>query len=116
MIRAELTKSDDQLNKMLNDLQLGEFIYEQPALADTEFTFKHALTQEVAYNSLLIEGRKLLHERTGAAIEALYADRIEDRIADLARHYARSANPAKAVEYCRRACQQSSDRGSYIER
>jgi class 3 adenylate cyclase/tetratricopeptide (TPR) repeat protein len=115
LIRAVLTKSDDELNKMLNDLQLGEFIYEQPALGDTEYTFKHALTQEVASNSVLQERRKLLHERIGAAMEALYRDRVEDHVAELARHYARSANPAKAVEYCQRACQQSSDRASYAE-
>ena len=48
-------------------------------------------------------------------METLYADRIEDHIVNLARHYARSANPAKAVEYCLRACQQSSDRASYAE-
>ncbi|MBV8137799.1 MAG: AAA family ATPase [Deltaproteobacteria bacterium] len=115
LIRAVLTKSDDELNKMLNDLQLGEFIYEQPALGDIEFIFKHALTQEVASNSVLQERRKLLHERIGAAMEALYADRVEDHVAELARHYSRSANPAKAVEYCQRACQQSSDRASYAE-
>ena len=50
---------------MLADLQLGEFIYEQPAVGDVEYTFKHALTQEVAYNSMLIERRKVLHERAG---------------------------------------------------
>jgi class 3 adenylate cyclase/tetratricopeptide (TPR) repeat protein len=115
LIRAVLTKSDDELNRMLNDLQFGEFIHEQPTLGDTEFIFKHALTQEVAYNSVLQERRKLLHERIGAAIETLYADRLEDHIVNLARHYARSANPAKAVEYCTRACQQSSDRASYAE-
>ena len=43
---------------MLDDLQLGEFIYEQPAVGDIEYIFKHALTQEVAYNSVLIERRK----------------------------------------------------------
>ena len=115
LIRAVLTRSDDELNRLLNDLQLGEFIYEQPALGDTAFIFKHALTQEVTYNSVLVERRKLMHERIGAAMETLYADRIEDHIVNLARNYARSANPAKAVEYCRRACQQSSDRASYPE-
>ena len=59
-------KPDDGLERMLGDLQFGEFIYEQPALADVEYIFKHALTQEVAYSSVLIERRKLLHERTGA--------------------------------------------------
>ena len=58
---------------MLDDLQLGEFIYEQPAVGDVEYIFKHALTQEVAYNSVLTERRQLLHERTGAALEALFA-------------------------------------------
>ena len=59
LIRAVVTKSDDELNRLLNDLQLGEFIYEQPAVGDIEYTFKHALTQEVAYNSVLVERRKL---------------------------------------------------------
>ena len=115
LIRAVLTRSGDELNRMLNDLQLGEFIYEQPALGDTEFIFKHALTQEVSYNSVLQERRKLLHERAGAAIEALHADRIDDHVAQLARHYARSANPAKAVEYCLRACRQCVERASYAD-
>ena len=48
---------------MLSELQLAEFIYEQPAAGDIEYTFKHALTQDVAYNSMLIERRKALHER-----------------------------------------------------
>ena len=55
-----------------SDLQLGEFIYEQPAVGDTEYIFKHALTQEVAYNSILIERRKQMHERTGQAMESLF--------------------------------------------
>jgi tetratricopeptide (TPR) repeat protein len=108
-------QSPNQVEHLLSDLQTGEFIHEQPATGDLEYRFKHALTHDEAYNSLLSDRRKLLHERTAQAIEALYADRIEDHIAELARHYARSANPAKAVEYCRRACQQSTDRASYLE-
>ena len=52
---------DNDLGRVSRDLQVAEFIYEQPAVGDTEYIFKHALTQEVAYNSLLIERRKLLH-------------------------------------------------------
>ena len=55
---------------MLADLQLAEFIYEQPTAGDVEYIFKHALTQDVAYNSLLGDRRKLLHERIGAALES----------------------------------------------
>ena len=69
LIGAVVTKSDDELNRLLNDLQLGEFIYEQPAVGDIEYIFKHALIQEVAYNSVLVERRKLLHERIAQGIE-----------------------------------------------
>ena len=99
LIRAVVPKSDDELSRMLNDLQLGEFIYEQPAVGDTEYIFKHALTQEVAYNSLLMERRKQLHERIGRAVEELYASSIDDHLAELAHHYGRSGNSAKALDY-----------------
>jgi class 3 adenylate cyclase/predicted ATPase len=112
LIRAVLTRSDDELNRMLNDLQLGEFIYEQPALGDTEFVFKHALTQEVAYNSLLIERRKILHERAGQALEAMFAEHLDDHLAELARHYSRSNNTRKAVDFLSRAGQQALQRSA----
>ena len=53
-----VARPDDELDRMLVDLQLAEFIYEQPAAGDIEYTFKHALTQEVAYNSVLVERRR----------------------------------------------------------
>jgi len=115
LIRAVVPRSDDDLSPMLDDLQLGEFIYEQPALGDAEYSFKHALTQEAAYNSTLIERRKHLHERIGAAFETLYRNSLDDHMAELAHHYGRSTHSRKAVEYCQRACEQSSDRGSYAE-
>src|SRR5260370_24588003 len=100
---------------MLKGLQTGEFIYEQPALGEAEYTFKHALTQEVAYNSMLMERRRLLHERTGEAIEALFKDRIDDHLADLAHHYSRSANTRKAVEYLFRAASRAAERYAHSE-
>ena len=115
LIRAVVPKSDDELNRLLNDLQLGEFIYEQPAMGDTEYIFKHALTQEVAYNSVLIERRKQLHERIGAALETLYASSLDDHLAELAHHYGRSANRAKAFEFFHRAGDQAVGRASYAE-
>jgi class 3 adenylate cyclase/tetratricopeptide (TPR) repeat protein len=115
VIRAVAMKSDDELNLLLNDLQLGEFIYEQPTVGDTEYVFKHALTQEVAYNSVLTERRQQLHECTGAAIETLYASTVEEHLAELAHHYGRSANPGKAVEYLTRAGQQALNRTAFAE-
>jgi predicted ATPase len=67
----------------------------------------------VAYNSLLIEQRQGLHERTAEAIEALFPDRIEEHYSELAHHYSRSGNTAKAVAYCQRAGQQAVQRSAY---
>src|SRR5713226_9064657 len=89
-------RKNDELERMLADLQMAEFIYEQPATGDIEYIFKHALTQEVAYNSLLIERRKLLHERAGVALESMFAEQLDDHLGELARHYSRSDNVAKA--------------------
>jgi predicted ATPase len=115
LIRAVVPKAEDELNRLLNDLQLGEFIYEQPAVGDTEYIFKHALTQEVAYNSVLMERRKLLHERTGQAIESIFAGQLEDHLDELAHHYGRSDNVSKAVEYLGRAGQQGLERSAYAD-
>ncbi len=115
LVRAVVPASEDNLNRMLNDLQLGEFIFEQPAVGDTEYAFKHALTQEVAYSSVLMERRRQLHERTGAAIETLYAGSLDDHLAELAHHYGRSTNIEQAVQYLRRAGQQARERFAYNE-
>jgi tetratricopeptide (TPR) repeat protein len=72
-------------------------------MGDVEYTFKHALTLEVGYNSVLVERRRLLHERAAQAIEALFSDRLEDHLSELAHHYDRSGNSGKAVEYLGRA-------------
>jgi predicted ATPase len=88
-----------ELDRMLGNLQLLEFIYEQPAVGDVEYTFKHALTQEVDYNALLIERRKLLHKRAREALESMFAEQLDDHLDELAHHYSRSDNVGKAIEY-----------------
>jgi class 3 adenylate cyclase/tetratricopeptide (TPR) repeat protein len=115
LIRAVVPKSEDELNRMLNDLQLGEFIYEQPAVTDIEYSFKHALTQEVAFGSVLNERRKELHRRTAAAIETLYAERLADRYTELAHHYGRAGDAAKAVQYLGLAGEQALQRSAFSE-
>jgi tetratricopeptide (TPR) repeat protein len=100
---------------MLNDLQLTEFIYEQPAHGDVEYTFKHVLTQDVAYNSVLSERRRQLHDRIGASIEVLYTQSIDDHFNQLAHHYGRGANTRKAVEYLWRAGQPAVRRSAFRE-
>jgi uncharacterized protein YcbX len=75
-------------------------------VGDPENVFKHALTQEVAYNSVLLEQRKVLHERIGQAIEALYANSIDEHLAQLAHHYGRSANVDAGMLYLTQAGKQ----------
>jgi class 3 adenylate cyclase/tetratricopeptide (TPR) repeat protein len=107
--------SRDELTKMLDDLQLAEFIYEQAAASEVEYYFKHALTREVAYNSILNERRKTLHERVGAALEAVYRESLDDRLAELAYHYSRSINLHKAIEFLERVATQVSHKSLYPE-
>src|SRR4029450_1405633 len=78
LIRQVIPRAEDELYRLLAALQHKEFLYEQPALPEVEYIFKHALTQEVAYGSVLHERRKALHERTAQAIEALYRSSLED--------------------------------------
>jgi class 3 adenylate cyclase/predicted ATPase len=115
LIRKVASKAEPQLERMLADLQANEFIYEQPALTDAEYIFKHALTQEVAYNSLLIGRRKLLHERAGQALESIFAGQLDDHLSQLAHHYSHSDNVSKAVEYLGRAGQQALQRSAHAE-
>jgi predicted ATPase/class 3 adenylate cyclase len=115
LVQRVTFKSVDELERMLAQLQLAEFINEQPTVGELEYTFKHALTHEVAYNSILAERRKVLHERTGAAIESLFADRLDDYVTELARHYDRASNLTKAVAYLGRAGQKAAEQATHLD-
>jgi class 3 adenylate cyclase/tetratricopeptide (TPR) repeat protein len=115
LVRAVTGKSDDELTSTLSVLQSAEFLYEQPATGEVEYTFKHALTQEVAYNSILSDRRKLLHERIGGAIETLYAASLDDHLTELVHNYGRSGNAAKALEYHERAGRRAAERFANLE-
>ena len=99
--------TQDELRHLLTRLEAAEFIYGRPAFPEVCYSFKHALTQEVAGQSLLTERRSMLHERTAHAIEVLFPTRIADFCSELAHHYSLSGNIAKAVEYLHRAAEQS---------
>ncbi|MBV8454332.1 MAG: AAA family ATPase, partial [Deltaproteobacteria bacterium] len=99
LIRKVASRPDRELEQRLAALQAVEFIYEQPDAAGAEYTFKHPLTQEVAYNSLLSERRRQIHQQAAEAIETMFAGHLEAHLAELAHHYSRGDNIAKAVEY-----------------
>jgi tetratricopeptide (TPR) repeat protein len=115
LVRRVMRSSNDELEPMLSRLQAGEFIYEQPAFPEPEYIFKHALTQEVAYQSLLIEHRKQLHESAAQALQSMYAEHLDDHLNELAHHYSRSANVVKAIEYLRRASERAIERSANAE-
>jgi class 3 adenylate cyclase/predicted ATPase len=115
LARQVVSQAEEELYRLLSSLQRKEFLYEQLAFPEVEYTFKHALTQEVAYNSLLGERRKALHERTAQAIESLYHTKLEDHYSELAHHYSRSGNTQKAVEYLHLAGQQAVQRSADAE-
>jgi len=115
LVRRVIGKPDDELAPMLSNLQLAEFIYEQPAFPENEYIFKHALTQGVAYDSVLMQRRRTIHERTASALEEMFGATLNDHLAELAHHYGRSANSLKAIEYLRRAAEQAAIRSAYSD-
>ncbi len=115
LLKEVVDEPEEELYQLLSHLQGGEFVYEQPAFPEVEYVFKHALTQEVAYNSVLMERRRVLHERTAQAMERLYGDGLEEHYSDLAHHYSSSGNTEKAVEYLKLAGQQAVQRSANAE-
>ena len=115
LVRKVSAQPATQLESSLSDLQLGEFIYEQPAVGDTEYTFKHALTHHVAYNSVLNERRRQLHGQIGAVLESIYEEALDQHAVELAHHYARSSNTVKGLQYCFQALRVCVERASTTE-
>ena len=93
-----ITDMREGLKTHLLNLQGLELIYEKRLFPELEYVFKHALTQEVAYNSLLLARRKEIHGRIGSAIEQLYPDRLEEFYEMLAYHYARGRRPRESLQ------------------
>jgi class 3 adenylate cyclase/tetratricopeptide (TPR) repeat protein len=103
LLRTIADLSEDDLRRGLAHLQTGEFLYETSLFPELEYTFKHALTHEVAYGSLLQERRRALHGRIVEAIEKLYSDRLAEQAELLAHHAFRGELWEKAVTYLRQA-------------
>jgi class 3 adenylate cyclase/tetratricopeptide (TPR) repeat protein len=96
---ARVAGLSDRLDGLLRELQALEIIYEQGLVPEPAYMFRHAVIQEVAYNSLLIQRRKALHRAVGEAIEELYQDRLEEHYAELAHHFLQGEVWHKAVVY-----------------
>jgi tetratricopeptide (TPR) repeat protein len=110
---AEL--DDDTLRRGLARLQTAEFVYEARLFPDLEHTFKHALTHEVAYGSLLQERRQGLHRKVLEAIERLYPERLGEHVERLAHHALRGQMRDVAVKYLRQAGDRAAARSANRE-
>jgi class 3 adenylate cyclase/tetratricopeptide (TPR) repeat protein len=88
-----------ELEGLLRELKALEIIYEQGLLPEPAYIFKHAVIQDVAYQSLLMQRRRDLHTAVGAAIEELYPDRLADHYEELAHHFAQGEAWQKAMDY-----------------
>jgi predicted ATPase len=105
----------DVLAEGLARLQAAEFLYETRLFPDVEYTFKHALTHEVAYGGLLQDRRRALHARAVDAIEELYPERLAEHVERLAHHGFRGEAWEKAVAYLHQAGEKAMARSAYRE-
>jgi class 3 adenylate cyclase/tetratricopeptide (TPR) repeat protein len=95
--------SKDRLADSLAELERREFIQPGKLSEEPEYIFKHAITHDVAYNSLLIARRRQLHGRVGEAMEALFPDRLDELSPTLGYHFERAEAREKAIRYLQRA-------------
>jgi class 3 adenylate cyclase/predicted ATPase len=115
LLQAIADQSETQLRQELTRLQAAEFLYETSLFPDLEYTFKHALTHEVTYGSVLQERRRALHIRIVEAIERLYPDRLSEHVELLAHHALRGELWEQAVQYLRQAGSKAAARSTHIE-
>ena len=115
LLHAIADLPDEQLRQHLVQLQSAEFLYETNLFPELEHTFKHALTHEVAYGTLLGDRRRALHARIVEAIQRLYADRLSEQAEQLAHHAVKGEVWDQAVTYLYEAGTKSFKRSSNVE-
>jgi class 3 adenylate cyclase/tetratricopeptide (TPR) repeat protein len=105
----------EALHRGLAHLQAAEFLYEIRLFPEPEYTFKHALTHEVAYGSLLLERRRVLHGRIVETLEVLTGERVAEQVERLAHHAVRGEVWDKALTYCQQAGTRFYERAAFRE-
>jgi tetratricopeptide (TPR) repeat protein len=115
LLQAIAEVPEEAMYRGLAHLQAAEFLYETRLFPEREYTFKHALTHEVAYGSLLQKRRRALHAQIMQALETLAADRVADQVERLAHHALRGEVWDKALAYCRQAGEKAITRPAFRE-
>src|SRR5574342_998529 len=103
LLQAVAEATEEAVERGLAHLQAAEFLYETRHFPDPEYTFKHALTHEVTYGTLLHDRRKALHARIVGAIERSYPDRLAEHVEPLAHHAVRGEVWEQAATYLRQS-------------
>ena len=101
LIKRLMRMSEQELLSHLSALRDSELLYERGIYPKSTYIFKHALTREVVYDSILTAKKKKLHVETGGAIEEICKDNLDEHYAVLAEHYMAGGNYEKGTEYCR---------------
>ena len=112
LLEAIAEEPEEPLREGLTRLQAAELLYEARLFPELEYTFKHALTHEVAYGGLLQDRRRTLHAGVLEAMERLYADRLDEHVERLAHHAVRGDVQEKAVPYLRQAGNKAASRSA----
>jgi predicted ATPase len=94
-----ITDIQDALNEHLNTLQRVELILERSRIPEVEFMFRHDLTRDAAYSSILKRRRKKYHKQVGEALETIFPERLEEEAHILAYHYREAKEDEKALNY-----------------
>ncbi|MCX6113383.1 MAG: DUF1349 domain-containing protein, partial [Proteobacteria bacterium] len=94
-----LSKQERNLNNYLIEFEEKDLVYPEHTIPELEYAFKHALTQEATYQSLLDKKQKEFHLQIATGIEQLYHERLDEYYEELAQHYSKTDNAEKAVEY-----------------
>ena len=111
LLEAIADLSEDEARRNLAVLQAGDFLHELRLFPTMEYTFRHALIQEVTYDTILRDRRRTLHARVMEALEQLHADRAGEQVESLAHHALRGEVWHKAVSYLRQAGAKAAARG-----
>jgi len=106
-VLAAIAEEERRLDQQLCTLQYQEMIRERARTPELEYIFKHELTREAAYNSLLKRDRRTFHRQVAEALERLFPERIQEQLGMLAHHWERAQDTRKATEYLLRAGDQA---------
>jgi class 3 adenylate cyclase/tetratricopeptide (TPR) repeat protein len=115
LINRVVELPEQELLSHLSALKDSELLYERGIYPKLTYVFKHAFTQEVSYNSLLLKRRKEIHQEIGKAIEQIYPERLEEFHEILAHHYSKSDNSEKACHYLKLSGKKSTESYSLWE-